>query len=174
MDKPIQEIRVECNSALAADTPILVGDQIITMGALHIGYSGRDVKTVGINVFNNYILDECSILEVPQEIYANETVRISLASGHKFECVPSTLISTVKDGFIPVGLLEKGSKIRMILFNSDSGEIFYGEETKVVDIDKGTRIINVPVYLFISEFENILLPYYKEGSNTIGFINIKQ
>lgn len=174
MDKPIQEIKVECHSAIAADTPILVDDQIIKMSTLHIGYSGRDVKTFGINIFNNYVVDECKLLEVPQEVYAQETVRILFASGTHLECTPGTLIATLNDGFVPVETLTKDGKVYMIVFNSETGQFFYGEELAITDIDRSVRAIAVPVYLFISEFENILLPYQSNGSNILGFINIKQ
>ena len=44
MSTPINGIQVECHSALGGDTSIIVGDQIINMRQLHIGYSGQSVN----------------------------------------------------------------------------------------------------------------------------------
>lgn len=175
MPQNIQEVRVECHTALGPDTPILVDDKIINMRQLHLGYSGKNVKSFATNPNKQFTVDECRITEVPQEVFVPYTVKIGFASGFHFECTPGSLIATQQNGFVPVETLEKGSKVCMILFNSESGEFFYDAETAVTEIDKSTdSTLQVPVYLFISEFKNILLPYYKEGSNMIGFINLKQ
>jgi hypothetical protein len=76
----INQIRVECHTGLSGDTPVIIGDQIITMRQLHIGYSGQSVSTIGVNL-KTFQMDEAEILEVPQEIYTPSIVHIGVHYG---------------------------------------------------------------------------------------------
>lgn len=172
MSQPINEIRVECHSALGGDTPIIIGDQIISMRQLHIGYAGQSVKTFGINT-STYQMDECGILEVPQEVYTSSIVRIGLHYGQHFECTPGSLILT-DEGFKPAEQLKKDDKLKVIYFNQTNGQSFTDDGFITTYEYEPTLTLQTPVYMFISEFENILLPYYKEGAEMAAFVNVRQ
>lgn len=172
MSTPINEIQVECHSALGGDTSIIVGDQIINMRQLHLGYSGQSVKTFAINT-KTYQLDECKILEVPQEIYTSSIVRIGLHYGQHFECTPTSLILT-SEGFKPADSVKKGDALKVLYFNQTTGESFTDNGFITTYEYDPVLTLQIPVYLFISEYQNILLPYYKEGAEMAAFVNVRQ
>ncbi len=172
MPQQMQEVRIECHTGLGSETPILIGDQLIDMNKLHIGYSGQNVKTFAVNP-STYQIDECHILEVPQQVFVPNTIKIGLHYGFHFECTPGSLILST-EGFKHAENLKKGDKLQVLTFNAENGQSFM-EEGEITVYEYNTEIqLQVPVYLFISEYENILLPYYKEGSKLIAFIDVKQ
>ena len=172
MSKPINEIRFECHSALGGDTPIIIGDQMINMRQLHMAYSGQPVKTLCVNL-KTMQMDDCNILEIPQEVYTSSIVRIGTHYGQHFECKPGTLILTA-DGFKPADQIKKGDKLKVLFFNNTNKQTFTGDGFVTTYEYEPLLVLQTPVYMFISEYQNILLPYYKEGAEIAAFINVRQ
>lgn len=171
MQDVVPAIRMECHSALCGDTPILMDDKIVSMFQIHAAHSAQGLNSFGILSGN---IVETHIMEIPQEIMVPETVQIKFHFGLGIECSPGTLFLTIDYGFMQAEKLNKGDVVAVYLFNKENGSIRV-EKGEIENIQKSS-IIQVPkkAYLFVSETNNILIPYYKDGSSSIGFVCIKQ
>lgn len=165
-------ITVQCNTALCAETPILIGDEMSTARQVHFAHSGKSVKTFGLDARYNIV--ECEIIQIPEEIYIPSKVSIGLAYGFHFECSPTSLILTKENGYKEVQSLKKGDKVAIFMFDSSTGKFIF-EETPITTYEYSPIIeLKIPAYLFVSEFQNLLLPYYIPGSSGIAFVDVKQ
>lgn len=168
----VNQIRVECHTGLSGDTPIIVGDKMITMRQLHIGYSGQAVSTLGVNL-KTFQMDEAEILEIPQEIYTPSIVRIGLHYGQHLECTPGSLILTT-EGFKRADVIRKGDTLKILFFNNNNHQTYTGDGHVTTYENESVLALQTPVYVFITEYQNILIPYHAEGSDTMTFINVRQ
>ena len=168
----VNQIRVECHTGLSGDTPIIVGDKMITMRQLHIGYSGQAVSTLGVNL-KTFQMDEAEILEIPQEIYTPSIVHIGVHYGQHLDCTPGSLILTT-DGFKRADAIRKGDTLKILFFNNTNHETYTGDGHITVYENESVLALQTPVYVFITEYQNILIPYHTEGSDIMAFINVRQ
>ena len=172
MQDIVPAIRVECHSALCGDTPILIENEIVSLEKIFmVNKDASDLNSFALNSKGNIV--NAKIMEVPQQITIPETVKIQLHYGLGIECSPGTPILT-REGFKPAQDLTKDTIVDLLMFNYSSGD-FHLEDAEIIDIQKSSIIqVQKKAYLFISEFNNILIPYYKEGADSIGFICIQQ
>jgi len=171
MQDIVPMIRVECHSALCGDTPIIMDNEIVTMAQVFMAHSATNLNSMALNSKGAVV--NTHIMEIPQEITIPESVRIQLHYGLEFECSPGTLILT-REGFKEAQNINKEDILDLIMFDYESGKVHL-EDAIVSNIEKSSIIqVAKKAYIFISEHNNVLIPYYKEGSNHIGFICIKQ
>lgn len=166
---------IECRTIFGPYTPIYIDGKIISMSALHIGYSGKETKTLGISP-TSQTMEKCSLLEIPKEIYVENSVRISFGPGIMIECGPSAKILMGNEtDYKPVSDLEKGDEILVTKWNSETGQDFV-EPEPIADISKNNFIsqIKVPMYAIITEFENVFIPYPVKGSPIVWTLNFHQ
>lgn len=167
-------LEIECHTAFGPNTPIYVDGRIINMTQLNLGYSQNSTKTIGIDQ-ETYTMKKCKVLALPEKIFINYTVDLIIEGGIIIECAPGSLILTSK-GYISVNDLDNTDTVQLTKHNIDTGEEFI-VDAKIEKIDKSRSIIsiNTPVYLFISEYSNIFIPYVtKTEPNIINLINFKQ
>lgn len=166
---------VECRTIFGPNTPIYVDGQVITMTSLHIGYSGKETKTLGINP-TSQCMEKQGLLEIPKEVYVDSTVKISFGPGLEIECAPSCKILLEGDvGYKCVDDLKFGDKILVTKWHSETG-VDYVEGEPVTGISKGGFIskIKTPMYAIITEYQNVFIPFYVKGSPLVWIINFQQ
>jgi hypothetical protein len=149
-----------------------MGNEMTTIDRVHMAYSGTTIKTFGLDTRFN--IKECEIIEVPKEVYIPSTVKLGFIHGFHFECSPSTLILTKDNGYVEVSSLKKDDKVALFMFSAETGKFIF-EESIITTYEYNPILqLQVPAYLFVSQYENLLLPQYNEGSSGIAFIDIKQ
>ena len=178
-NKSNEALRVELHTGLTGDTLIFINKELSSVAQLHLGYSGKETVTYGINTSTDYTVDDCRILEVPKEIYSVDIVDITFSDEtlHEFSlhCTKGSKIATNNNGFVDVNHLEVGSEVFSIYYNDDYKKYYYGGAPKVTKIDKTSKILQTPVYLFMSEYQNILIPFKIEGKDKdFLFLNMRQ
>lgn len=167
--------KVECRTIFGPNTPIYVDGNVISMTSLHIGYSGRETKTLGISP-KSQCMEKQGLLEIPKEIYLDSTVKVAFGPGLEIECAPFCMLLLEDSvGYKCVDDLKIGDKILVTKWHSQTG-VDYVETEPVTGISKGGYIsqIKTPMYVIVTEYENIFIPFAVEGSPLVWIINFLQ
>lgn len=160
--------QVQLVSGLSADTPLLIDQDVKSIRSLYLqtGVS----PTFAFNDNAQPIMSH--IQGIPQEVIVNDLYSISFSNGFHMTCTPSTAVLGA-NGYRIVSELVDGENILGAVYNHETGAI--SNDIFVVDhVSKSYKMIAEPVYYFLSEHHNILLPYYTPDSNIISFICVHQ
>lgn len=164
------EVRIEINSALAEDTPIICDTEQKTARDIFLLQSGKPIETFAL--IGNKI-GTSHIMNIPQELYANSLCEIILVNGFHFKCTPATKILMYNQGYKSVKDIVDGDKVTVLRYTHDGPGGVDAVDIKSHDIE--TSALKKPVYIFVTEHGNLFIPYTpKDKENTIEFVVVKQ
>lgn len=165
-----QQMQIEIHSALGPNTALLLNDRMCTFHDIYLLQSGKDLPIYALN--DNGTMINSRMIQIPQEIFAPQIYEVGFQNGLKIQCSSETTILT-KEGWKQVSDIdfEKMSIVELI-FSEETG--IQVQETKVEFCKLNIDIISIPLYTFIAQHGNILLPQINESENYISFIPVRQ
>lgn len=163
----MKQAEIQLVSGLSADTPLLIDEDVKSIRSLYL--------QTGVSptfAFNDQIcMINTRIQGIPKEIYLNDLYDISFSNGFHMTCTPSTCVLGI-NGYRHVDQMVVGEMVVGSIYNAD-GSIKL--DTFTVDhVSKSYKMIAEPVYYFVSEHHNILLPQYSPENSIISFICVHQ
>lgn len=161
-------IEVELTCGLVAETPLFVDFDIKEVRSLFI-QSAKALNTYALN--DEFVPINSHIMSIPKEVYANDLWEISLSNGFHMTCTPNTMIMTT-DGWRKVSDLAVDDQILGGAFTEERG--ITGRVFTVTNSQSNYKMIASPVYFFVAEHNNILLPNFEPTSGEITFVDIHQ
>lgn len=171
MNNNVKSVDVKCTAALDGDTPLLVNDNnISTIRQTSIVSSGKSLNVYSLD--DKLQIKNSQIIIMPQTVYEKDIYDIGFSNGYHLKCSKHTGFMT-KDGnwLNPNHMVKDLSKVLGVEFNPDNG--FKNTEYTVTSIEHQDSI-NQQLYLFISQYGNILVPFVGKDNEYISFIDISQ
>ena len=164
----MNNIEIQLQSGLAAETPLILGEDLTDIRRAYLASSvaqtyGLDDKLVPIITH---------ITSIPKEVYVNEVYEIEFSNGLHIKCAPTTLFYSVT-GFEMAKNIKINESFLGCYLNPDSNEI-KGKLFDCVTANRKILAIQQPLYYFISESTNILIPHFDQNKNLMTFIGIHQ
>ena len=169
MDKNVQQIEVQLTTGLVAETPLIIGMDLVNIRSLYIAGAASAQKTLGLDF--KLVPTEIEILGVPKEMYSSELWEIHFSNGLTIECAISSVILTL-EGYKSVAQITCEDKILGARYNQEKGiegAVFYVLESKRV-----YKALQTPLYYFITSTENVLIPHFNEAEGGFTFICMRQ
>lgn len=160
-------IEVPLVSGLTADTPLLIGDEYRNIRSIFLS-AGTALPTFGLDP--QLVPVENKIASVPKEVYVSELWDIGFENGCHITCTPSTLV-LMQDGYKPVNLVKPGEFALGMFFIQQK---IQGSLIKCTVSDRVVKALKEPVYYFITETTNVLIPRFEEDIERLSFICIQQ
>lgn len=166
-------IVISCNSALGKETPLLVNDHdLTTIGQIYGLRAGKNLEVYALDDHAKIV--NSHMINIPKEIYTSDVYDLSFSNEYHLQCSAGSLFLT-KTGWRKASeLIPKLDKLIGFEFYPESG--FSAEEYEV-NTSQHISILQQPMYCFMSEHGNILLPKVRiddTGNQYISFISIKQ
>lgn len=173
---------LDVRSGVAAGTLVLLDtklkpiEDVVTGMEISKGTSSDKFITYG--VIHDRVITTNFINQVPT-IFTKQFTDLKFSNGYHFECLPLTKILTA-EGYVTAFDLTLNSyeaqkepvDIVSYQFNNEKG--FVKTFIKVEHADTSIKTLEQKIYVTRTDCHNLLLPYAKEGSDSLSFICIYQ
>ena len=174
---------VKCTAGLLADTPVLlsatsesnIGEPTITnMRTVFTVHANQNLPIFATakDLEGNRQVVESHMMGIPQELFTDQYVEFKLDNGYYLQAADGLQILNTKGEFVGVSGLKVGDKVTIFEFDPNNNQGVSSVEVGVVMVNKKKSLSN-PVYLFMSEHGNMLLPYVQQNG-TVQLIPIAQ
>ena len=178
------QFTVKCSAGLLGDTPVLlsgtsesdIGEPTIT--------TMRNVFTVHANknlpIFatakdleGNRVAVPSHMMGIPKELYTDQYVEFKLSNGYALQAAEGLEILKENGEFGSVANMKVGDKVIIFDFNPNAPGGVEATTADIIMVNKKKSLSN-PIYLFMAEHGNMLLPYVKPDGTGIQLIPINQ
>ncbi len=183
MPKDLQ-FTIRCTAGLMYDTPVLLagiteesmGEPTITnMGTVFTVHANKNLPIFASvkGADGEQVLIESHMMGIPKELHTDQFVEFTLSNGYGLQAAEGLQIMDSTGEFVPVASMKVGDKVTIFEFNPESANGVI-KITATITMVNTKKSLNRPVYLFMSEHENMVLPYVKQDGTGIQLIPIKQ
>lgn len=180
MPKDMQFV-IKCTAGLMYDTPVLlsstsesdIGEPTITsMGTVFTVHSNKNLPIFATakDIAGKIQVIPSHMMGIPKEMHTDQFVEFTLSNGYGLQAADGLQIMDWKGEYVPVSSLHVGDKVTIFEFSETAGVV---QTDATITMVNSKKSLSRPVYLFMSEHENMLLPYVQQNG-TIQLIPIKQ
>ena len=180
MPKDMQFV-VKCTAGLMYDTPVLlsstsesdIGEPTITnMGTVFTVHANKNLPifATGKDISGKIQVIPSHMMGIPKELHTDQFVEFTLSNGYGLQAADGLQIMDRRGEYVPVSSLHVGDKVTIFEFSETAGVV---QTDATVTMVNSKKSLSRPVYLFMSEHENMLLPYVQQNG-TVQLIPIKQ
>lgn len=178
------QFTVKCSAGLLGDTPVLlsgtsesnIGEPTITdMRTVFTVHANKNLPIFATakDLQGNRIAVPSHMIGIPKELYTDQYVEFKLSNGYALQAAEGLEILNDKGEYTAVANMNVGDKVTIFDFNPNAPGGVEATTVDLVMVNKKKSLQN-PIYLFMAEHENMLLPYVKPDGTGIQLIPINQ
>jgi hypothetical protein len=178
------QFTIKCSAGLLYDTPVLLAGvteesmgepTITTMGMVFNVHANKNLPIFATanDAEGNPVVIESHMMGLPKELQTDQFVEFTLSNGYGLQAADGLQIMDSTGEFVPVVSLKEGDTVTIFEFNPEAANgVIRRNDIKVLKVNTKKSLVH-PIYLFMSEHENMVLPYITQN-DTVQSIPIKQ